>query len=160
PHRSRQDREGGTTRSGEDAMRFELTDLSVEERALRDEVRDFLAEELPRGSFTPGLGMKSKKDPEFSKKLGARGWLGMAIPSRYGGHDRSAVERLVVTEELLRWGAPVSHHWVADRQSAPIIARFGTEELKRRFLPPICRGELSFSIGMSEPESGSDLASL
>jgi alkylation response protein AidB-like acyl-CoA dehydrogenase len=66
----------------------------------------------------------------------------------------------VVTEELLRWGAPVAHHWVADRQSAPVIARFGTEELKQRFLPGICRGELSFSIGMSEPESGSDLASI
>jgi alkylation response protein AidB-like acyl-CoA dehydrogenase len=141
-------------------MRFELTELSSEERALRDEVREFLARELPRGSFTPGLGMKSPKDPAFSKKLGARGWLGMAIPSRYGGHDRSAVDRLVVTEELLRWGAPVAHHWVADRQSAPIIARFGTEDLKQRFLPAICRGELSFSIGMSEPESGSDLASL
>ena len=84
----------------------------------------------------------------------------MAIPTRYGGHGRSAVDRLIVTEELLRWGAPVGHHWVADRQSAPVIARFGTEELKQRFLPPICRGELSFSIGMSEPGSGSDLASL
>ena len=141
-------------------MRFALTELSSAEHALRGEVRDFLALELPRGSFTPGLGMTSPKDPEFSRKLGARGWLGMTIPRAYGGHDRSAVERLVVTEELLRWGAPVAHHWVADRQSAPVIARFGSEELKRRFLPPICRGELSFSIGMSEPDSGSDLASL
>jgi alkylation response protein AidB-like acyl-CoA dehydrogenase len=141
-------------------MQFGLTELTAEERALRDEVREFLAAELPRGSFTPGLGMNSPKDPEFSRKLGARGWLGMALPRRYGGHERSAVERLVVAEELLRWGAPVGHHWVADRQSGPVIARFGTEEQKQRFLPGICRGELSFSIGMSEPESGSDLASL
>jgi alkylation response protein AidB-like acyl-CoA dehydrogenase len=141
-------------------MRFEMTQLSAAERALQSEVRSFLADELPRGSFTPGLGMNAAKDPAFSKKLGTRGWLGMALPARYGGHDRSAVDRLVVTEELLRWGAPVGHHWVADRQTGPVIARFGTEAQRQRFLPGICRGELSFSIGMSEPDSGSDLASL
>jgi hypothetical protein len=141
-------------------MYFEMTELTAGERALQGEVRAFLAEELPRGSFAPGLGMNAQKDPEFSRKLGARGWLGMALPKAYGGHDRSAVDRLVVTEELLRWGAPVGHHWVADRQSGPVIARFGTEEQKQRFLPAICRGELSFSIGMSEPDAGSDLASL
>ena len=141
-------------------MRFELTELTGTERSLQNEVRAFLAAELPRGSFTPGLGMNAAKDPAFSAKLGQRGWLGMALPARYGGHDRSAVDRLIVTEELLRWGAPVGHHWVADRQSGPVIARFGTEEQKQRFLPGICRGELSFSIGMSEPDSGSDLASL
>ncbi|MCU4183495.1 acyl-CoA dehydrogenase family protein [Acidiferrimicrobium sp. IK] len=141
-------------------MHFEVTELGAVERALQAEVRQFLTEELPRGSFVPGLGMNAAKDPAFSAKLGRRGWLGMTLPEEYGGHRRSMVERLVVTEELLRWGAPVGHHWVADRQSGPIIARYGTEEQKRRFLPPICRGILSFSIGMSEPDSGSDLASL
>lgn len=141
-------------------IRFVATTLTSVERALQQEVRDFLAAELPRGSFTPGLGMNAARDPAFSAKLGARGWLGMTLPRRYGGHERSAVERLIVTEELLRWGAPVGFHWVADRQSGPMIARFGTEEQKERFLPGICRGELSFSIGMSEPDSGSDLASL
>jgi alkylation response protein AidB-like acyl-CoA dehydrogenase len=141
-------------------IRFDATELTDAERALRSEVRAFLAEELPRGSFTPGLGMNGAKDAGFSAKLGARGWLGMALPAAYGGHDRSAVDRLVVTEELLRWGAPVGHHWVADRQSGPVIARFGTEDQKQRFLPGIARGELSFAIGMSEPDSGSDLASL
>ena len=123
-------------------------------------MRDFLAAELPRGTFTPGLGMASPRDPEFSAKLAARGWLGMALPKRYGGGDRTAAERFVVVEELLRWGAPVGYHWVADRQSGPMIARFGTEGQKQRFLPAICRGEVSFSIGMSEPEAGSDLASV
>jgi len=141
-------------------IRFEAQELSESERALQEEVRQFLAEELPRGSFEPGLGMNAAKDPDFSMKLGQRGWLGMALPKRYGGHDRSAVDRFVVVEELLRWGAPVGHHWVADRQSGPVIARFGTEEQKQRFLPGIARGELSFCIGMSEPDSGSDLASL
>jgi alkylation response protein AidB-like acyl-CoA dehydrogenase len=141
-------------------MRFELTQLTDAERALQAEVREFLADALPRGSYTPGLGMNAPRDPAFSRSLGARGWLGMALPEAYGGHDRSAVDRLVVTEELLRWGAPVGHHWVADRQSGAVIARFGTEEQKRRFLPKIAAGELSFSIGMSEPDAGSDLASL
>jgi len=141
-------------------IRFEMTELTAAERALRDDVVAFLAEELPRGSFTPGLGMNGAKDPSFSKQLAARGWRGMALPKRYGGHDRSAVERFVVAEQLLRWGAPVGHHWVADRQSGPVIARFGTEEQKQRFLPGIAAGELSFCIGMSEPDSGSDLASI
>jgi alkylation response protein AidB-like acyl-CoA dehydrogenase len=141
-------------------VRFEATELSSDERSLQREVRDFLATELPRGSFTPGLGMNSAKDPAFSQKLAARGWVGMALPREYGGHDRSAVDRFIVVEELLRWGAPVGHHWTADRQSGVQIAHFGTEDQKTRFLPAICRGELSFSIGMSEPDSGSDLASI
>ncbi len=141
-------------------IEFGPVELSEAERALRAEVQRFLAIELPRGSFMPGLGMNAAKDPAFSRKLGARGWLGMALPIAYGGHDRSAVDRFIVTEELLRWGVPVGHHWVADRQSGPVIAKFGTEEQKRKFLPGICAGELSFCIGMSEPDSGSDLASL
>ena len=92
-------------------MRFELTELSEAELALQAEVRAFLADELPRGSFEPGLGMGAPRDPAFSRKLAARGWIGMALPSSYGGHDRTAVERFVVTEELLRWGAPVGFHW-------------------------------------------------
>jgi 3-oxocholest-4-en-26-oyl-CoA dehydrogenase alpha subunit len=141
-------------------MDFEATELTDAEHQLREDVRHFLADELPRGSFTPGLGMNAAKDPDFSVKLGQQGWLGMALPKKYGGHDRSAVDRFIVVEEMLRWGAPVGHHWVADRQTGPVIARFGTEAQKQRFLPAICRGELSFSIGMSEPDSGSDLASL
>ena len=141
-------------------MLFAPADLTEEELELQSEVRAFLAQELPRGTFTPGLGMGAPRDRAFSAKLARRGWLGMALPARYGGHDRSAVDRFVVTEELLRWGAPVGHHWVADRQTGPIINRFGSEEQKQRFLPAICRGELSFAIGMSEPEAGSDLAAV
>ncbi|HEX5225753.1 MAG TPA: acyl-CoA dehydrogenase family protein [Solirubrobacteraceae bacterium] len=141
-------------------MLFAPADLTEEELELQREVRAFLATELPRGTFEPGLGMAAPRDRGFSAKLAERGWLGMAIPVRYGGRDRSAVDRFVVSEELLRWGAPVGHHWVADRQTAPTINRFGTEEQKQRFLPAICRGELSFAIGMSEPEAGSDLAAV
>lgn len=141
-------------------MRFAFQEPSLGELALAEEVRAFLARELPRGQFTPGLGMVAPRDPGFSRRLAQRGWVGMALPARYGGGDRAAVERFIVVEELLRWGAPVGFHWVADRQTGPMVARFGTEEQKRRFLPPICRGELSFSIGMSEPDAGSDLAAV
>ncbi len=140
--------------------RFPPVELDDGERELQRQVRAFLAAELPRGSFEPGLGMNGAADPAFSAKLAARGWLGMALPARYGGSERTAVERFVVSEELLRWGAPVGHHWVADRQSGPVINRFGTDEQKQRFLPGICRGELAFSIGMSEPDAGSDLAAV
>ena len=136
------------------------TELSVEELALQSEVRSFLRTELPRGSYIPGLGMVGGRDPAFSKKLAARGWLGMSVPAEYGGASRSAVERFVVVEELLRWGAPVEHHWNADRQIAPILARYGTPAQRERFVGPICAGELSFALGMSEPDAGSDLASV
>ncbi len=139
-------------------QRFKATELTGRERELQGEVRAFLDAELVPGTFEPGLGMASEVSREFSRKLGARGWLGMALPAEYGGGDRSAVERFVVVEELLRRGAPVDHHWTADRQSGPMINRFGTEDQKRRFLPAICRGELCFTIGMSEPDAGSDLA--
>jgi alkylation response protein AidB-like acyl-CoA dehydrogenase len=141
-------------------LRFGFSELNEPELALQGDVRAFLAEELPKGTFTPGLGMMAPRDPDFSRRLGARGWVGMALPKPYGGGDRSAVERFLVVEELLRWGAPVGYHWVADRQTGPMLARFGSDALKARFLPAICRGEVSFSIGMSEPEAGSDLAAV
>jgi alkylation response protein AidB-like acyl-CoA dehydrogenase len=141
-------------------VQFVFTELDERERALQADVRAFLAEVLPRGSFEPGLGMAGRKDPAFSQALAARGWVGMSLPIEYGGGNRPAVERFVVAEELLRWGAPLGHHWVADRQSGPLLAKVGTSEQKERFLPGICRGELSFCIGMSEPDSGSDLASV
>ena len=141
-------------------MLFEATDLTSDELELQAEVRSFLEAELPRGTFRPGLGMAAPRDRSFSRKLAERGWIGMTLPARYGGQGRTAVDRFVVTEELLRWGAPVGHHWIADRQTGPVINRFGSEEQKQRFLPEICRGEISFAIGMSEPEAGSDLAAV
>jgi alkylation response protein AidB-like acyl-CoA dehydrogenase len=137
-----------------------FAELTVAELDLRDQVRAFLGEHLPAGTFEPGLGMSSPDDAAFSAALAERGWVGMAVPTRYGGHDATAVDRFVVVEELLRRGAPVSHHWVADRQIAPVLLRYGTEEQKQRFLPRICRGQLCFCIGMSEPGAGSDLASV
>jgi alkylation response protein AidB-like acyl-CoA dehydrogenase len=141
-------------------LRFAATELTTSELALQAEVREFLDHELPCGTHRPGLGFNAPADREFSRKLGARGWLGMALPRAYGGGERTAVERFVITEELLSRGAPVGHHWVADRQSGSVIARFGTDEQKAALLPGICAGELGFSIGMSEPDAGSDLAAV
>ena len=127
------------------------------EAALRAEVRAFLAGE----EFVPLCdAWLAGHDPGFSQRLGARGFIGMTIPVRYGGHGRSVLERYVVTEELLAAGAPVAAHWIADRQTAPLLLRYGTEEQRERFLPLIARGECFFSLGMSEPDSGSDLASV
>ncbi|GAA0636157.1 acyl-CoA dehydrogenase family protein [Sporichthya brevicatena] len=142
------------------AYDFELTELTEQEQELQRTVRAFVAEQAHRWQGTPGLGMGAAADREFSKLLGARGWLGMGLPVAYGGGGRSMVERFVVVEELLRAGAPVAHHWFADRQSGMVIAKYGTEDQKRRFLPGICAGELAFCVGMSEPDSGSDLASV
>jgi acyl-CoA dehydrogenase len=84
----------------------------------------------------------------------------MTLPRQYRGTDAGALHRFVVTEELLAAGAPVAAHWIADRQSGPALLRFGTEQQRAEILPGIARGELYFAIGMSEPDSGSDLASV
>jgi alkylation response protein AidB-like acyl-CoA dehydrogenase len=139
---------------------FELRDLPPETQALRSEVREFLGQTLAGRTAIGRAGSWGGFDPEFSLKVGARGWIGMTWPKRYGGHERTFLERYVVLEEMLAAGAPVSAHWIADRQSGPLLLRFGTEEQRQRFLPAITRGELHFAIGMSEPDSGSDLASI
>ncbi|MDE3204950.1 MAG: acyl-CoA dehydrogenase family protein [Acidobacteriota bacterium] len=140
-------------------MQLEATELTAAERRLKDEVRQWIADRLPPGSFQPGLGMAGDVDPQFSRDLGSRGWIGITLPREYGGGG-SAVDRLIVVEELLAVGAPVGFHWVADRQSGPNIAANGTDEQKEFFLPEIAAGRMSFAIGMSEPDAGSDLAAV
>ncbi|GAA2567901.1 acyl-CoA dehydrogenase family protein [Mycolicibacterium diernhoferi] len=145
-------------------MRTTLVPAAVgtpELRELRAEVRAFLQESIANGVFVPKAdSWQSSINTDFSRMLGERGWIGMTIPKEYGGHGRSALERFVVTEELLAHGAPVAAHWIADRQMAASILSHGTEEQKQKYLPGIARGERYFGIGMSEPDSGSDLASV
>lgn len=142
-------------------LRFALADLPEEAVALRAKVRAFLADELAAVAFVPRCdAWLSGADPSFSRRLGERGWLGMTWPRRYGGGERSPLERHVVIEELLAAGAPVAAHWIADRQTGPLLLRYGSEEQRQRFLPGIARGDVYFAIGMSEPDSGSDLASV
>jgi len=138
---------------------FPLETTSPAQAALRDEVRAFLAEALSDLPARERARSWTGFDADFSKKLGERGWLGMTLPNEYDGHDRSAVDRHIVVEELLAAGAPVAAHWIADRQSAPLILRHGTEEQRRTILPRIAAGTCFFGIGMSEANSGSDLAS-
>jgi Acyl-CoA dehydrogenase, middle domain/Acyl-CoA dehydrogenase, N-terminal domain len=140
--------------------RFPLCTLPPDAEALREPVRAFLRQEL--GGRPRPLAGKSWMgyDAEFSRKLGAMGWIGVTWPKRYGGGEMSAFARYVIVEELLAAGAPVIAHWIADRQSGPLILRYGTQAQREFFLPAICRGEMSFCIGMSEPDSGSDLASI
>ena len=141
-------------------FRYEPVQLPASAAALRSEVRAFIADEVSRGAFTPSQNSWSSFDPEFSRKCGERGYIGMRWPKHYGGHGRSALERYVVTEEMLAGGAPVGAHWVADRQSGHQILRFGSDRAKQMILPKIAAGVCYFSIGMSEPDSGSDLAAV
>ncbi|MFC1917309.1 acyl-CoA dehydrogenase family protein [Chloroflexota bacterium] len=135
--------------------------LTSEQEQLRYDIREFLEDELKQGSF------KVQEDSwmtgfsrEFSRKLAGRGWIGMTYPKEYGGSGRSYLDRLIVSEELLRYGAPVRAHWTGDRQVGPGLLKYGTESQKKELLAGIISGELSFSLGFSEPDAGSDMASL
>ena len=140
-------------------LEFDSIRLPPGAEALRDDVRKFVVRELP-SDYWPNSDFNEGHSPAFSRKLGGRGWIGMTWPKRFGGGERTFFERYVVTEELLAAGAPVSAHWIADRQSGPLLLRYGTEAQCDHYLPRIARGECFFSIGMSEPNSGSDLASV
>lgn len=135
-----------------------ITDAEME---LRADVRAFLAEQRAGGRRVWSVdSWLSSWDEDFSRELAARGWVGMTIPVEYGGRGRTFEERFAVVEELLAAGAPVAAHWFADRQIAPSLLTYGTEEQKRTYLPRIAAGESYWGIGMSEPNSGSDLASV
>ncbi|MCD0449986.1 acyl-CoA dehydrogenase family protein [Actinocorallia sp. API 0066] len=128
---------------------------------LRRAVRAFTEAERAAGAFTPGCDAWMRgHDPAFSRALAAHGWIGLTWPAEYGGAGLSHLARLAVTEELLRAGAPVAAHWMADRQIGPAILRYGTPELRREFLPGITSGKVTFCVGMSETEAGSDLAAV
>jgi alkylation response protein AidB-like acyl-CoA dehydrogenase len=127
--------------------------------ALRQQVRDFLRTELTARKPVERAESWTGMDADFSRKMGQRGWIGMTWPKQHGGHERSSLERYVVLEEMLAAGAPVALHWIADRQSGPLIMRVGSPDQKA-ILPRIAAGEVFFCIGMSEPDVGSDLASV
>jgi len=134
--------------------------IPTQDEELRLEVREFarryVAGMAPDARARSWMGF----DAEFSRQLAARGWLGLTLPREYGGKGRGHFARFVVVEELLAAGAPVSAHWIADRQSGPLIAKYGTDAQKRFYLPKICNAKAFFCIGMSEPNAGSDLASV
>jgi len=139
---------------------FPLTAVPPEAEALRAPIKEFLADALadmpPHRRARTWTGF----DANFSRALAQRGWLGLTLPKEYGGGGKDSFSRFVLVEELLAAGAPIAAHWIADRQSGPLLIKFGSEVQRRTFLPRICRGEIFFCIGMSEPNAGSDLASV
>src|SRR5580704_10020364 len=141
-------------------LEFPPFHLPAEAEALRVEVRAFLKETLPRVKTEDRFASWNTRSAEFSKAMGRKGWIGITWPKQYGGSERTFLDRYVITEELLGNSAPAGAHWVADRQSGPLLLRFGSEEQRQAILHKITAGECYFSIGMSEPDSGSDLASV
>lgn len=142
-------------------MNLPTVQFTAEQEQFRQEVRTFLQQHIEEGTFqTKCDSWLSGCDPSFSKIVGDKNLIGLTWPTEYGGQARSSIDRYILTEELLAAGAPVAAHWIADRQTGPLLLRFGTEEQKQFFLPKIIAGECYFAIGLSEPNSGSDLASV
>lgn len=137
-----------------------LVSIPCEDEALRAPIREFLQSALRDVPAPVRARTWMGFDAKFSRALGERGWIGLALPPEYGGAGRSAFARFVLVEELIAAGAPVSAHWFADRQTAPLILHCGSEAQKQFFLPRLIRGEIFICIGMSEPDTGSDLSSV
>ena len=143
-------------------MEFQWTEA---DEAFRSEVREFLAENLPEdwpemSKDGPGSDAQARFAREFCPKLAERGWLTQNWPSEYGGKDASAWRHIILGEEMWRIGEPRSSQYMNVNWVGPTIMRYGTEEQKRKYLPPIARGEAFWCQGFSEPEAGSDLVSL
>jgi alkylation response protein AidB-like acyl-CoA dehydrogenase len=134
--------------------------LPPEAEALRGRVRAFLAQHVAHLPPVQRARSWMGFDAAFSRALAAEGLVGLTLPKAYGGAGLDYFARFVVVEELLRAGAPVCAHWIADRQSGPLINRYGSETQKAFYLPRIARAEAFFCIGMSEPQAGSDLSAI
>jgi alkylation response protein AidB-like acyl-CoA dehydrogenase len=128
--------------------------------SLRREVRELIASHPIDPDPAKRLNSWTVADPAFSELLGRAGFIGMTWPREYGGHERSSLERYIVLEELLAAGAPVASHWMADRQTGGMLLRYGTEQAKRKWVAGMAKGKVFACIGLSEPNSGSDLASV
>lgn len=133
--------------------------LSDELLALKEKADRVAADAVARyGRFNDSWLVAYSR--EFSRELAQLGWIGMTWPVEFGGGGCSPIERLIVAESLITAGAPIGASWFADRQMGPAFIAYGTKEQKESYLPPMLAGETTWCIGMSEPESGSDLASL
>ena len=141
-------------------FRFDSLRLPAYAEETRKRVREFLKKESEAGTFAPHRCSWNTFDAEFSKRAGAAGFIGMLWPKKYGGHEKTTLDRFVVTEEMLAAGAPCGAHWIADRQTGMQILKHGSERARELILPRIARGECYTGIGMSEPNSGSDLAAV
>lgn len=145
-------------------MDFKFT---AEEETFRQEVRDWLKANIPPRWFELGTGFWQETDEswkiarEFQKKLGVKGWLAPAYPKEYGGTDLGHIKRLILAEELTYLSAPVgveteiTVNWVG-----MALQHFGNEQQKRDYVSRVAQGDIVFCLGYSEPNAGSDLASL
>jgi alkylation response protein AidB-like acyl-CoA dehydrogenase len=134
-------------------------DLDPELLALADEARELGRKVAADADFLEDSWI-ARHSQEFAQELAARGWVGMTWPEEHGGGGRPAIERFMVFEALIGEGAPLAATWFADRQMGPTLLQFGTDEQRRRFLPDMVAGRSMWAIGMSEPDAGSDVASL
>lgn len=139
-------------------MEFRFTE---EQEKLRKRLRDFLEDEIKKGLWKPEAdAVRHTIDRAFSKRVAAAGFVAVNWPKKYGGQGLTFTDRLIITEEMLRYGAPIACHWLGERQVGPCLLKFGTEEQKEEFLPRMARAEISFALGLSEPNAGTDLASV
>jgi len=141
-------------------------DLSypADAEAFRAEIRAWLEENLPAGWFEPGFEMTADERKQFNEdwptKLYGGGWICAAWPADYGGKGLSIMQNVVLAEEFARAKAPLRADFFGDTLVGPTILQWGTDEQKHEYLPKILRGETRWCQGFSEPDSGSDLASL
>ncbi|MEI8126971.1 MAG: acyl-CoA dehydrogenase family protein [Actinomycetota bacterium] len=136
----------------------------IEAEAFRPVVRDWLRENLPTGWFDDGFTMSDEQRKAFNQtwtsKLFAGGWICAGWPVEYGGKGLNLLEQVVLNEEFAKAGAPMRADFFGDTLVGPTILQWGTEEQKQEFIPGILKGEIAWCQGFSEPNSGSDLASL
>jgi alkylation response protein AidB-like acyl-CoA dehydrogenase len=130
-----------------------------EQIALREEAREVAAKAVEKYGRANDSWINGWSK-EFAAELGARGWIGLTWPKEFGGGGRPAIDRLIIGEELISAGAPIGSMWFADRQMGPTLITYGRPDQQAEFLPAILAGQSVWCIGMSEPNSGSDLASL
>ena len=130
-----------------------------EQLALREHAREVAAEAVARYGRSNDSWINGFSK-EFAVEMAGHGWIGMTWPTEHGGGGRPDIERLIVGEELIAAGAPIAAMWFADRQMGPTLINYGTPDQQSEFLPDILAGRSTWCIGMSEPDSGSDLASL
>jgi alkylation response protein AidB-like acyl-CoA dehydrogenase len=135
-----------------------------EAESFRGEIRAWLEENLPEGWFDEGFELRGEErkrfNEEWTAKLHEGGWICASWPEEYGGKGLSVMENVVLNEEFARARAPMRADFFGDTLVGPTILQWGTEEQKKEFLPKILRGQISWCQGFSEPEAGSDLASL
>ena len=135
-----------------------------EAEAFRLTIRAWLEENLPQGWFEPGFFQSEDERKDFNQtwtaKLFAGGWICAGWPVEYGGKGLSLLEQVVLNEEFASAGAPMRADFFGDTLVGPTILQWGTEEQKKEFIPGILQGKIAWCQGFSEPNSGSDLASL